>query len=78
MNVGISVNSYDEEIKKKQMIIFKKVLLTNQIFKIMLNSYLDLFPKKCLIHLSILYFLIYKKNTLQASHLAMGTPRMSS
>lgn len=44
----------------------------------MLNSYLDLFPKKCLIHLSILYFLIYKKNTLQASHLAMGTPRMSS
>lgn len=61
MNVGISVNSYDEEIKKKQMIIFKKVLLTNQIFKIMLNSYLDLFPQKCLIHLSILYFLIYKK-----------------
>lgn len=45
----------------------------------MLNSYLDLFPQKCLIHLSILYFLIYKKkNTLQASHLAMGTPRMSS
>lgn len=43
MNVGISVNSYDVEMQKKNMIIFKsyqeeKINQINQSLKIILNS----------------------------------------